>query len=92
MKIFKEIFRFFENFIEIISKIYGKFEKILEIWICRGFRGGAPPPPKQAKALKKWSNNQWNHENLEDFHYFLANFDFKTRSLIKNQGKFDGIL
>ena len=63
---FKEILRFFENFLKFYRNFrenVGKILAILEIWIYRGFRGRSPQ--KLAKILKKISGKM--NGNLQKF-------------------------
>ena len=42
VKIFKEISRLFEKFLKFYRNFSENLGKIEKIWICWGFRGGAP--------------------------------------------------
>ena len=73
---FKEILRLFENFIEIFAKIRKNLEKFLNIDLS-----GAPRT--LAKILKISPKINGNQQYFENFHEFLANFDWKRLILIK---------
>ena len=53
MTVFKEILRFFENFLKFYRNIRENLGKNLENMDLYGVRGGGRSPPKLAKLFKK---------------------------------------
>ena len=69
----------------MLSKFSRKLRENLEnfeIWIDRGFGGGAPPP-MLAKIVKNSRKINGKLQNFVKIHEILANFDLKQLIVLK---------
>ena len=82
---FLKILRKFCEFLKILSKFSQKFRekfrKFSKYGFVRGSGGGAPEASENIKKTSSKING--NQQNFENFHEFLANFDWKRLILIK---------
>ena len=93
-KFFKEILRFFENVVNILSKFSRKFrEKFRKFWKY-GFIWvrGADPPEASENIFKKLGEKSMEAWKFWKFSRIFSEFWLLKANFNKNYGNFDGIL